>query len=92
MILGVFEHLPIIVLSTLLYTFPIFRVFLYSDAIDVKKKRMIKEIELERPSERARARARDGAGARQESREKMFSRVANRARVSRIGEARVVRT
>ena len=47
MILGVFEHLPIIVLSTLLYTFPIFRVFLYSDAIDVKKKRMIKEIELE---------------------------------------------
>ena len=47
MILGVFEHLPIIVLSTLLYTFAIFRVFLYSDAIDVKKKRMIKEIELE---------------------------------------------
>ena len=47
MILGVFEHLPIIVLSTLLYTFAIFRVFLYSDAIDVKKKRIIKEIELE---------------------------------------------
>ena len=47
MILGVFEHLPMIVLSTLLYTFAIFRVFLYSDAIDVKKKRIIKEIELE---------------------------------------------
>ena len=47
MIFGVFEHLPIIVLSTLLYTFAIFTVLLYSDAIDVKKKRMIKEIELE---------------------------------------------
>ena len=47
MIFGVFEHLPILVLSTLLYTFAIFIVFLYSDAIDVKKKRMIKEIQLE---------------------------------------------